>query len=62
MMYSAVLAPKIIGEAGVNRPNESLGKIDELVIDAREGRLAYSVFTLLERVGQSAGGWSPTPA
>jgi sporulation protein YlmC with PRC-barrel domain len=39
-MYGVVSASKIIGEAVVNRENESLGKIHELVIDAKEGRLA----------------------
>ena len=44
-MYGVVLASKIIGEAVVNRQDENLGKIDELVIDAREGRLAYAVLS-----------------
>jgi hypothetical protein len=29
----------------VNRQNEDLGKIHELVIDAKEGRLAYAVLS-----------------
>lgn len=44
-MYGVVSASKIIGEAVVNREDESLGKIHELVIDAREGRLAYAVLS-----------------
>jgi sporulation protein YlmC with PRC-barrel domain len=44
-MYGVALASKIIGEAVVNREDESLGKIHELVIDATEGRLAYAVLS-----------------
>src|SRR5512140_1951572 len=44
-MYGVVSASKIIGEEVVNRQNESLGKIHELVIDAQDGRLAYAVLT-----------------
>jgi sporulation protein YlmC with PRC-barrel domain len=44
-MYGVVSASKIIGEAVVNRQNENLGKIHELVIDAKEGRLAYAVLS-----------------
>lgn len=44
-MYGVVSASKIIGEAVVNRQNEDLGKIHELVIDAKEGRLAYAVLS-----------------
>jgi len=44
-MYGVVLASKIIGETVVNRQNENLGKIHELVIDAREGRIAYAVLS-----------------
>jgi hypothetical protein len=43
--YGVVLASKIIGESVVNHEDESLGKIDELVFDAREGRLAYAVLS-----------------
>jgi sporulation protein YlmC with PRC-barrel domain len=43
--YGVVSASKIIGEAVVNRQNENLGKIHELVIDAKEGRLAYAVLS-----------------
>jgi sporulation protein YlmC with PRC-barrel domain len=44
-MYGVVSASKIIGEAVINRQNEDLGKIHELVIDAKEGRLAYAVLS-----------------
>jgi hypothetical protein len=44
-MYGIVPASRIIGEAVVNRQKEKLGKIHELVIDAREGRLAYAVLS-----------------
>ena len=44
-MYGVVPASKIIGETVVNRQNEDLGKIHELVIDAKEGRLAYAVLS-----------------
>jgi len=44
-MYGVVSASKIIGEAVVNHQDESLGKIHELVIDAKEGRLAYAVLS-----------------
>ena len=44
-MYGVVSASKIIGEAVVNRQNENLGEIHELVIDAKEGRLAYAVLS-----------------
>jgi len=43
--YGVVSASRIIGEAVVNRQNENLGKIHELVIDAKEGRLAYAVLS-----------------
>jgi hypothetical protein len=44
-MYGVVCASNVIGEAVVNRQNENLGKIYELVIDAREGCLAYAVLS-----------------
>ena len=44
-MYGVVLASKIIGETVYNRQYEDLGKIHELVIDAKEGRLAYAVLS-----------------
>ncbi len=43
--YGVVLASKIIGEAVINRQNENLGKIHELVFDARDGRVAYAVLS-----------------
>ena len=43
--YGIVPASKIIGESVINRQNEELGKIHELVIDAKEGRVAYAVLT-----------------
>ena len=43
--YGVVSASKIIGEAVVNRQNEDLGKIHELVIDAKEGCIAYAVLS-----------------
>ena len=43
--YGIVSASRIIGEAVINRQNEDLGKIHELVIDAKEGRLAYAVLS-----------------
>ena len=39
-MYGVVPASKIIGESVVNRQGESVGKIHELVIDARKNRVA----------------------
>ena len=44
-MYGVVPASKIIGESVVNRQDENVGKIHELVIDAKEGRLAYAVLS-----------------
>jgi sporulation protein YlmC with PRC-barrel domain len=44
-MYGVVSASKIIGEAVENRQKENLGKIHELVIDAKEGRVAYAVLS-----------------
>jgi sporulation protein YlmC with PRC-barrel domain len=44
-MYGVVSASKIIGEPVINRQKEDLGKIHELVIDAKEGRLAYAVLS-----------------
>jgi sporulation protein YlmC with PRC-barrel domain len=43
--YGVISASKIIGEAVVNRQNEDLGKIHELVIDAKDGRLVYAVLS-----------------
>lgn len=41
--YGVVSTSKIVGEAVVNRENDDLGKIQELVIDAEAGRVAYAV-------------------
>ena len=43
--YGVILASKIIGETVVNRQYEDLGKIHELVIDAKEGCIAYAVLS-----------------
>jgi hypothetical protein len=43
--YGVAMASKVIGESVINRQNEDLGKIHELVIDARNGRLAYAVLS-----------------
>jgi len=43
--YGVVLASKLIGESVINRQNEDLGKIHELVIDAEHGRIAYAVLS-----------------
>ena len=43
--YGVVSASKVIGEAVINRQNENLGKIRELVFDAKDGRLAYAVLS-----------------
>jgi hypothetical protein len=45
VMYGVVSASKIIGEAVENLQQEKLGKIHELVIDAKEGRVAYAVLS-----------------
>ncbi|MCC6406997.1 MAG: PRC-barrel domain-containing protein [Planctomycetes bacterium] len=41
----AVSASKIIGEAVINRQDEDLGKIHELVFDSSTGRLTYAVLS-----------------
>ena len=43
--YGVVPASRIIGEAVVNRQGENVGKIHELVIDARKNRVAYVVLS-----------------
>ena len=43
--YGVALTSKLIGESVINRDNEDLGKIHELVIDAQSGRLAYAVLS-----------------
>ncbi|MBF0231730.1 MAG: PRC-barrel domain-containing protein [Desulfamplus sp.] len=44
-MYGIVRASKIIGETVVNRQSENVGKIHELVIDAKKNRVAYAVLS-----------------
>lgn len=43
--YGVVPTSKVVGESVVNRKDETLGKIQELVIDAKEGRVAYAVLS-----------------
>jgi sporulation protein YlmC with PRC-barrel domain len=43
--YGVVPASRIIGETVVNRQNENVGKIHELVIDASKNRVAYLVLS-----------------
>jgi len=44
-MYGVVPASKIIGETVVNRQGENVGKIIELVIDAKKNRVLYAVLS-----------------
>jgi sporulation protein YlmC with PRC-barrel domain len=44
-MYGVVSASKIIGETVVNRQSENVGKIDELVIDAKKNCIMYAVLS-----------------
>ncbi len=44
-MYGVVAASKIIGETVLNLQNENVGKIHELVIDAKKNRVAYVVLS-----------------
>jgi sporulation protein YlmC with PRC-barrel domain len=44
-MYGVVPASKIIGEMVVNRQSENVGKIIELVIDAKKNRILYAVLS-----------------
>jgi len=44
-MYGIARASKIIGETVVNRQSENVGKIHELVIDAKNNRVAYAVLS-----------------
>lgn len=44
-MGGMVRASKIIGETVVNRQSENVGKIHELVIDAKMDRITYAVFS-----------------
>lgn len=43
--YGIVEAGTIIGETVVNRQDENLGEIHEIMLDAREGRIAYAVLS-----------------
>jgi sporulation protein YlmC with PRC-barrel domain len=43
--YGVVTASRIMGETVVNRQSENVGKIQELVIDAMENRIAYVVLS-----------------
>ncbi len=43
--YGVVSATTIKGESVVNREDEKLGKIDDLMIDANTGHLAYAVLS-----------------
>ena len=45
-MHGVVPAAKFIGGEVVNQQGENMGQIHELVIDARDGRLAYAVLSL----------------
>jgi len=44
-MYGIVRASKIIGETVVNSQSENIGKIHDLVIDAKKNRIAYAVLS-----------------
>jgi sporulation protein YlmC with PRC-barrel domain len=44
-MYGVVPASKITGETVANHQAENVGKIHELVIDARKNRVAYAVLS-----------------
>ena len=44
-MYGVDPASKIIGESVVNRQGENVGKIQELLIDAKKNRVAYAVLS-----------------
>jgi sporulation protein YlmC with PRC-barrel domain len=50
-MYGVVPASKIIGEAVINRQDENLGKVHELVIDAKNNRVAYVVLSFGGHMG-----------
>lgn len=43
--HGVVSASTIIGEDVINRQNENVGKIHELMFDAKSGRVAYAVLT-----------------
>ena len=42
---ATVSASKVIGEAVINRQQETLGKVHELVLEAESGRIAYAVLS-----------------
>lgn len=44
-MYGTVQASRIIGESVENQQQEKLGKIQDLVFDSSDGRLAYAVLS-----------------
>ncbi len=44
-MHGVIPASEIIGKTVVNRQNENVGKIDELVIDAKKNRVMYAVLS-----------------
>ena len=39
-------ATAVLGDAVVNRAGESLGKIEELMLDLEKGRVAYAILSL----------------
>jgi sporulation protein YlmC with PRC-barrel domain len=43
--YGIVQASKIIGEGVLNPQNDELGKIHDIVIDAKDGRVSYAVLS-----------------
>src|ERR1700749_4200527 len=45
--YTNIVPAKkvVIGSKGVNQQNEALGKIEDIVIDADAGRIAYAVLS-----------------
>lgn len=43
--FGVVSATTITGESVINRDDEKLGKIEELMIDANTGHLAYAVLS-----------------
>ena len=44
--YGIVQASKIIGEGVLNPQNDELGKIHDIVIDAKDGRVSYAVLSV----------------
>ena len=47
-------ATQIIGDGVVNRAGESLGKIEELMLDLEKGRVAYAVLSFGGVLGMGA--------